>query len=332
MGDQPLSATAVREILARAGLDQEVLAVRELGGGVSSDVYDVRTSDDRLVVKVALERLKVDDDWFASLSRAAVERRALALAGSWTPDHVPELLGWDTATGALVLRHAGEDVRPWKADLLAGRVETHVADDLAEVLASWQEHGSRGVDQLGPDSDRNVAALRTEPYYRTVARRLPELASPIDALVVDSSSRRECLVHGDFSPKNILVGRRTIVLDWEVAHLGDPTYDAAFLSSHLLLKSLARPAAHLGVALDAFLSALEAARPGVDWDRLWRHVGALVLSRIVGTSRVDYLSGEQADKALQVGRGLLLDPPQRRAGAADLIPGRATPARPRTSA
>ena len=50
---------------------------------------------------------------------------------------------------------------------------------------------------------------------------------------------REALVHGDFSPKNILIrGERMVVLDCEVAWYGDPAFDVAFFLNHLFLKSL----------------------------------------------------------------------------------------------
>ncbi len=47
------------------------------------------------------------------------------------------------------------------------------------------------------------------------------------------------LVHGDFSPKNILIGnKRIIYLDAECCNYGDPVFDLVFFSNHLLIKSI----------------------------------------------------------------------------------------------
>jgi len=44
-------------------------------------------------------------------------------------------------------------------------------------------------------------------------------------------------VHGDVSPKNILVGPKgPVLLDAECAWFGEPAFDLAFCLNHLLLK------------------------------------------------------------------------------------------------
>ena len=56
-------------------------------------------------------------------------------------------------------------------------------------------------------------------------------------------SSEKALVHGDFSPKNILAdGGDVVLLDCEVAHWGDPRFDLAFCLSHLSLKAMRRGA------------------------------------------------------------------------------------------
>ncbi len=50
---------------------------------------------------------------------------------------------------------------------------------------------------------------------------------------------KKALVHGDVSPKNILVGvNGPVILDAECAWYGDPAFDVAFCLNHLLLKCL----------------------------------------------------------------------------------------------
>ena len=46
-------------------------------------------------------------------------------------------------------------------------------------------------------------------------------------------------MHGDYSPKNILLYRdRLVLLDHEVIHFGDPAFDVGFSLTHLLSKAL----------------------------------------------------------------------------------------------
>ena len=98
-------------------------------------------------------------------------------------------------------------------------------------------------------SAESFEAQRVDPYLRTIQRRHPD-ARDRDRRIHRSAARDDdvCVVHGDYSPKNVLVGRRTAlwVIDWEVAHRGDPAFDVAFLLNHLLLKSIHRPQARAG--------------------------------------------------------------------------------------
>ena len=79
--------------------------------------------------------------------------------------------------------------------------------------------------------DRTVFdQLRIDPYYRTTASRHPELRREFDDLIATSLEIRTSLVHGDYSPKNMLVrGENIFLIDFEVVHWGDPSFDAAFL-------------------------------------------------------------------------------------------------------
>ena len=54
---------------------------------------------------------------------------------------------------------------------------------------------------------------------------------------------RRCFVDGDFAMKNMLVGRdRNWVLDFEVAHYGNPIFDLGFFLSFVVLSAVRWPA------------------------------------------------------------------------------------------
>jgi hypothetical protein len=157
--------------------------------------------------------------------------------------------------------------------------------------------------------------LRIEPFHRTVASRHPELAPRVnfaaEALVAVPG---RCLVHGDFSPKNVLVGAEGLwVIDFEVAHVGNPVFDLAFLLAHLILKSIHRPgsaAAYRDCAAQ-FLQFYEESA-GEEFmpsdESLSLHVGCLLLARVDGKSPAEYLTTPERKGAWRVGASFVKDP------------------------
>jgi 5-methylthioribose kinase len=125
----------------------------------------------------------------------------------------------------------------------------------------------------------------------------------------------EALCHGDYSPKNILTHNRGFTLvDYETAHLGDPTMDLGFFLSHLLLKAVKhhRRRADYFELTHAFWRGYAAEvrfRPLAELQaRGVGHLGVCVLARIDGTSPVDYLPEEsKREAARRLGRRVLLD-------------------------
>jgi 5-methylthioribose kinase len=118
------------------------------------------------------------------------------------------------------------------------------------------------------------------------------LAPAILKVVEGLRTRRTALVHGDYSPKNILTnGSDIVILDWEVAHWGDPRFDIAFCLSHLLLKTFRRQADRAAFLRSAHgFSTAYRSEHGSVWDEhLSPLVGALIIARLDGTSPVEYL-------------------------------------------
>ena len=115
---------------------------------------------------------------------------------------------------------------------------------------------------------------------------------------------RLALVHGDVSPKNILVGAHgPVLLDAECAWWGDPAFDVAFCLNHLLLKCLWTPAAS-GRFLAAFAALATAYRDAVDWEprgaleaRAAALLPGLLLARVDGKSPVEYITDEARPRA-----------------------------------
>jgi 5-methylthioribose kinase len=143
--------------------------------------------------------------------------------------------------------------------------------------------------------------LRLDPYYRQIARVHPDLAVPIHRLIDSTWDQRHCLVHGDFSPKNLLLhGSRLMLIDFEVGHYGDPAFDLGFFLAHLVLKAFYHAPRHedyfalTGSFWDGYRGVMSAMMSSEEFDVLV-HRGILnfagcALARLDGKSKVDYLN------------------------------------------
>ena len=310
-----LEATLVR-LVERHVLPAEALSpdadlrVESLRGGVSADVFVVTFGARRLVVKQPLLRLRVAQKWLASPTRARVEAEAIAFAGKIRPHNVPEIVDIDDERNVIVMTAAPPDMDNWKVRLLAGDIDPTIAGSLGTALADWHSESAIDPAILGRFADRtNFVELRISPFLQRVAEVHPDLETEIDAVIGRMAERSVCLVHGDFSPKNVLVDDRSFwVIDWEIAHIGDPTFDLAFLVSHLACKAIHRPrdAARHRACAETFLATYaDRSQVAVDQDGLVRLVGALVLARADGKSPADYFDAGERASARALGRRVL---------------------------
>jgi 5-methylthioribose kinase len=301
-------AGALTASLRRMGLlgAEERPFLRMLTGGVSSLIVLVETARGPLCVKQALPKLKVAQDWFAPVERNRAEVAWMREAALLSPGAVPAILGEDPEAHAFAMEFLDPGAFPvWKAMLLAGAVAPTTAQEVGRVLASIHA-GTAGRADVAERfaNEAQFDALRLDPYLTATAAVHADLATALHRLRERTASTKLALVHGDVSPKNVLVGqRRVVLLDAECAWYGDPAFDLAFCLNHLVLKSAVRRdrmaalAASYAALRDAYLA-------GVAWeppDGLDRRTAALLpgllLARIDGKSPVEYLVDE-ADREL----------------------------------
>lgn len=323
-----LEFSTVLDYLADRGLTEPEDAgeVTELDGGISNTVLAVEAGGHSWVIKQSLPRLRVAQEWIAKQERTLNEARGLRVAHLLTPTHVPHVVDVDPDRFVLVLERAPRALVPLKKRLMAGEVDQATFDVLGRVLGHWHACTIADPSHLaGLDDPEAFEQLRISPYHRAAAHALPAAAADILAVATRMSQRRIALVHGDFSPKNILTGpgddtvgnhpdREVWVLDFEVAHAGDPDFDVAFLLSHLVLKSVHLPdlRPRLEEAARTFMLAYgRAAGPHAQWrsapgDTV-THVGALLLARTDGKSPAEYLTAPER-RAVRT-MGLLLVKP-----------------------
>lgn len=295
-------------------------AAEPLAGGVSSDIWKVDLGGTTLCVKRALARLRVAQVWEAPIERNRYERLWMEAASRIVPGIAPRVVAYDDG-GFFAMEYLDPASHPlWKSELAAGRAEPAFAARVGRALVRIHSQTARSSEfaERFP-TDAGFHAIRLEPYLLATGRAHPDLADRLVELARITADTRLALVHGDVSPKNILVGPAgPVILDAECAWFGDPAFDPAFCLNHLLLKCLWAPAARkrLLECFDRFAAAYLA---GVDWEpreRIEARISALLpglfLARVDGKSPVEYLTAEaDRDKVRKVAGALLRKPVSR---------------------
>jgi 5-methylthioribose kinase len=297
----------------------EACHVESLGGGVSNVVLRVETERTALVVKQPLANLAVDEDWPADLTRvhneAAAARAFSDAADAAVSDtaaggvSVPDIVFEHERDHVIAMESAPTTCTMWKSRLLEGDVDVDVARTLGRFLGLSHER-TRSDPALAErfENDAPFEQLRLDPYHRTVAQRHPDVAPLVRAEIERIEDCRRALVHGDFSPKNVLVegeesaGDRALwLLDFEVAHWGDPAFDVAFMLNHLCIKAVFnddRSTRYLDAAQAFWRSYCETAVDPVEADVV-RELGILMLARVDGKSPVEYVTENGTKETLR---------------------------------
>jgi 5-methylthioribose kinase len=294
-------AQALREL----GLisSDEPLTGSPLTGGVSSDIWRIDTARGTVCAKRALPKLRVTADWRAPIVRNRYEARWMQVAAAAAPGSAPRVLGQHDALGVLVMEYLDPERHAlWKRRLSQGEVDAPFARGVGDTLARIHAHAAARQPQLAAqfDTDAIFFDIRLEPYLVATAQKHADLAPALLALVTQTQSHKRSLVHGDVSPKNILIGPygQPVLLDAECAWWGDPAFDLAFCLNHLLLKCLWVPSVRSAL-VNSFDALARAYLRRVDWEpaeAIERRAAALLpgllLARVDGKSPVEYLTSE----------------------------------------
>lgn len=315
---------ALRRYLCQIGriAPGEMPEVRVLSGGVSNRTVLVRRENgDAWVLKQALERLRVRVDWHSDPRR--IEREALGierLSAVAPPGTITPLVFVDPAHHLLAMQAVPEPHENWKSMLLAGRLEPAHVRQFAELLAAIHRAGFDRREQFAREFDDRsfFESLRLEPYYAYTAQRMPFAAPFLERLIDDTRSTRFTLVHGDFSPKNVLVrDERLVLIDHEVIHFGDGAFDLGFGLTHLLSKAnhLHDRRGDFANAAKTFWLNYRRAIGGAPWtegleERACRHTLACLLARCIGRSPLEYLRPEAAAAQANAASLMMDDPPR----------------------
>ncbi len=263
------------ESIARAVADAlgevAITGLTRLTGGASRETW--RCEVDGHATVVQRQRAGADRDM-------AVEAAVLRAAGrAGVP--VPELVGFvGDADGAatLITRHVpGETIaRKILRDGEYAAARTALVEQLGRALACVHRIHTGGLQGLERDDPLQV--------YRD---RLDEIGQPHPAFELAfrwlydhrPSSSGLAVVHGDFRLGNVIVDADGLVavIDWELAHLGDPMEDLGWMCVPAWRFGSSLPAAGLGTRAELFAAYADESGNDVDPEsvRWWEVCGIL---------------------------------------------------------
>jgi aminoglycoside phosphotransferase (APT) family kinase protein len=299
----------------------ETPQIRLLPGGVSNRTVLVeRLTGQAWVLKQALAKLRVQVDWFSSPERVHWEALGLRwLAQLAPPETIPAFVYEDHTHHLLIMQAVPQPHHNWKSLLLAGQLDDDYVAQFGRLLAAIHRHAYERRQEISPVfADRTFfETLRLEPYYGYTAAQVPAAASFLHQLIEETLARRITLVHGDYSPKNILVYQgRLILLDHEVIHFGDPAFDLGFSLTHFLSKAhhLSQQRTDFAQAAGRYWQIYRQTLGDLPWTGdleayAVRHTLACLLARVNGRSPLEYLDTAARSRQREVATLLMQNAP-----------------------
>ncbi len=294
--------------------------IRVLEGGVSNKTVLIEMETGKgIVVKQALKKLRVKADWYSSPERIYKEAEGLRWFIKIIPQHVPEFLIEDREQHILGMTAIPNPHKNWKSMLCNGEINQRHAEKFGHILA--QIHNAVNTyPELSSvfEAQSFFETLRLEPYYAYSAEKVPETHSFLYNLIENTRKRRFSLVHGDYSPKNVLIYNRALfILDHEVVHFGDPAFDVGFALTHFISK--ANHFKSNSIAFFQMATSFWQAYIGLIDNNLYeenlelfsvQHSLACLLARVEGRSPLEYLTEEERDKQKNVVLALMQNQPK----------------------
>jgi aminoglycoside phosphotransferase (APT) family kinase protein len=235
--EQALAVTLAREVPGFGGL----ASCDKLTAGASQETYRIACTTDKGEVLLALRRSvpTLQADSGVGAIGPDVEAKLLQLAGAAgipEPQLIYVLVETDGLGAGFLMQWlegetlGGRIVRSDQFSELRPRLALQAGEILAQIHAlDWK---TADLEESLPTISPEVLIRETWAYYRDLEVPVP---------MIDYSGRwllenlpdesRITLVHGDFRNGNLMVtpGGINAVLDWELAHLGDPVRDLGWL-------------------------------------------------------------------------------------------------------
>ena len=290
---------------------------KKITDGVSSDIWYVKTENNQeFCIKRALAKLTVKEDWFAPISRNNFEAMYFKYCKKIASTSFPQLLGHDRKNHILAMNWFDSKVYTvWKKKLLDKDINLTDAKNVSSLLLKKHKsfHNNKFY-QKKFNNDDTFYAIRIEPYIIFTSYKYPENKKKFEDVALSLVKNKKTIIHGDFSPKNILIkSNKPVILDAETACWGDPVFDLAFCNNHILLKSiLFKDSA--SKFLDLSYKFINSYIKKISWEdkkdfisRLLNILPLLLLARVDGKSPVEYFKKKEQSKTRALAKQIIIE-------------------------
>jgi len=275
--------------LARVMNAASITNLQRLSGGASRETWRFAADGDQFV----LQRVRP-----GTIGGFQVEPRVLSAAyQAGVP--VAELVvnGADSTE----LKSPFMIVRAVEGETIARKILRDEEFDAArKVITSQLGVAAAHLHQIDVSSIPGLIADDQVKRFQTVLRDLGEPHPVFEAAfrwleINKPDSTSACLVHGDYRLGNVMVNNQGLaaILDWELAHIGDPMEDLGWLCVRAWRFGGAFPVAGLGTyeeLFDAYAS-VTGIRPNTEVVRWWEILGTLKWGIICISQAATHLTG-----------------------------------------
>ena len=294
---------------------EEKIVFEELHGGVTSTIIKIIREKENLVLKQALKEFKTKDKITSSPKRNIIEQKCMDLLfyllGS---KYIPEIKFRDQNNFLFIMTCAPNGSRRWKEVLLEGTIDFNIGIKLACILAKIYNFTANNK-KIQRDFNDNSLFMegRIKPCYREIQKFIPELRNNIENIINDTLKRKEALSIIDITPKNVLINDKNFILiDFEGANYGDPSFDIGIFFAHIFLKSVYNHKIKddyfklINLFWNTYRKKISVLSPNAFEKRVVQHTAAMMLARIIGKLPVDYLEGKDRQIIQNTSRTIIL--------------------------
>ena len=295
---------------------EKIIKYKKLEGGVSSEVYHVKTNKNEYCIKRSLRKLLVKKKWIANTNRIKFEYYWLNHCRNILNKNIPKTYEFNNKKKYIVMEYLNNSKYKTLKELYFKKIVKlstirSISKHLYKIHSKSNNYKTKKIFQ---GNNNNFNDLRLDPYFNEVGRVYPKYKEYIKDLNENYLINSSTLVHGDFSPKNILIGKNKIIyLDAECCNFGDPVFDLVFFTNHLLLKSIffkdkSQEFIKLYVSFyKEYLRNLSTENFNSYIDRIIKMTPVMLLSRVDGKSPVEYINKENIKNIIRKKSFLLLD-------------------------
>lgn len=286
-----------------------IIDFKRLEGGVSSDVFKVKTKKKLYCIKRSLPKLRVKKEWLADTKRIKFEYLWLKHCKKIIPNSIPNVYKFSSKNHYLILEYLNENkYKNLKEEFLRKKIDYKIIIKISKDLFKIHKNStSKNIKKKFSDNSKNFYDLRLDAYFNEVARVHPKLNVKIKKITNNYKINSSTLIHGDFSPKNMLVYNKTIkYIDAETCNYGDPAFDLVYFANHLLIKSIHIPQKKhhfinsYKIFFDTYLGSLELSKRNIFFERCVEMIPIMLLARVDGKSPVEYITKENKKNKIRL--------------------------------